>query len=241
VQRKIFFYDLWNKLHSGGSQPTIEEIKALLASLDASCCGENDCGCSPTPPSPPPKPETNPSPIILDLDGDGVKTVDLTNGAYFDHDGNRFAEKSGWVGPNDAILVRDLNNNGQIDDGGEIFGDNTLLANGQKATNGFEALAELDANGDGLVDQNDAGFSTLKLWRDANGNGTVEAGELLTLAEAGVASLDVAYANRIIPTKMGTNTGRAVPSPAKTALRAKWRMSGSKAIRRTADIWTKLR
>jgi hypothetical protein len=155
-----------------------------------------ECDDVPPPPGSPTTPPTTSSPIILDLDGDGVKTVDLANGAYFDHDGNRFAEKSGWVGPNDAILVRDLNDNGQIDDGGETFGDNTLLANGQKAANGFEALAELDANNDGVVDQNDEGFSTLKLWRDANGNGTVEAGELLSLAEAGVASLDVAYAQQ---------------------------------------------
>ncbi|MDR1921444.1 MAG: hypothetical protein LBS31_06845 [Candidatus Adiutrix sp.] len=125
-----------------------------------------------------------------------METAGLEAGVYFDHDGNRFAEKMGWVGSDDAILARDLNGNGQIDDGGEMFGNNAILANGQKAASGFEALAELDANGDGVVDQNDEGFSILKLWRDANGNGTVEEGELLTLTEAGAASLNVAYSRR---------------------------------------------
>jgi hypothetical protein len=46
------------------------------------------------------------------------------------------------------------------------------------------------------VDQNDEESSSVKLWLDANGNGTVEEGELLTLAEAGVASLSVDYSQQ---------------------------------------------
>ena len=84
---------------------------------------------------------TTRSPLILDLDGNGVETVSVNDGVYFDHDGNGFAEKSGWVSENDGILVRDLNNNGQIDGGNELFGDQTLLSDGTKAANGFEALA----------------------------------------------------------------------------------------------------
>ena len=52
------------------------------------------------------------SPLTLDLDGDGVETVSVNDGVYFEHDGNGFAEKSGWVSKDDAILVCDLNNNG---------------------------------------------------------------------------------------------------------------------------------
>jgi len=37
------------------------------------------------------------SPIVFDLDGDGVETSALRVGAYFDHDGNGFAEQTGWV------------------------------------------------------------------------------------------------------------------------------------------------
>ena len=73
------------------------------------------------------------SPLALDLDGDGVETTTVESGVYFDHDDNGFAEKSGWVGKDDGLLVRDINNNGLIDDGTELFGNNSVLSSGQKA------------------------------------------------------------------------------------------------------------
>jgi len=48
---------------------------------------------------------TYPSPIILDLDGDGIETVALASGAWFDHAADGFAERSGWVGRDDALLA----------------------------------------------------------------------------------------------------------------------------------------
>jgi Ca2+-binding RTX toxin-like protein len=143
------------------------------------------------------------SPIVLDLDGDGVETVSAEGGVYFDHDGNRFAEKSGWVGGDDALLIRDLNGNGIIDGGSELFGNNTLLANGKKAANGFEALAELDSNGDGIVDKNDAAWSQLKLWQYKDGDGVLDAGEMLTMEDGGVAGLNVGYKNQTVTDKNG--------------------------------------
>ncbi len=77
--------------------------------------------------------ETTRSPLVVDLDGDGVETTTVEKGTHFDHDGNGFAERSGWVGKDDGLLVRDINNNGLIDDGTELFGNNTVLSNGQKA------------------------------------------------------------------------------------------------------------
>ena len=133
------------------------------------------------------------SPLILDLDGNGVETLDMASGVYFDHDGNGFAQQSGWVHPKDGLLVLDRNGNGLIDDGSELFGNNTLLSNGAYAVNGFEALAELDANGDGVIDANDAAFGDLRVWRDLNGDGITDAGELFTLSELGIASLNLAY------------------------------------------------
>lgn len=133
------------------------------------------------------------SPIALDLNGDGITTTSVTAGTHFDHDGNGFAEQTGWVNAQDGILVRDLNGNGTIDTGRELFGSETLLANGQKAANGYAALAELDTNLDGQIDQQDAAYTTLKIWKDANGDGYSSADELYTLADAGVQSIATGY------------------------------------------------
>ncbi len=139
--------------------------------------------------------QTTTSPLILDLDGDGVETTSLAHGVFFDHDGNGFAEQSGWVGKDDGLLVLDRNGNGTIDEGSELFGNNTTLSNGNKAANGFAALRELDSNLDGVIDANDAAYASLRVWKDADGDGITDEGELLTLEEAGVARIALNYTN----------------------------------------------
>lgn len=88
-------------------------------------------------------------PLTLDLDGDGIETIGINanNNVLFDHDGDGAKHGTGWVSADDAMLVLDRNNNGTIDNGRELFGDNTQLANGRFAADGFAALAELDING----------------------------------------------------------------------------------------------
>lgn len=102
---------------------------------------------------------TTRSPLVVDLDGDGAETTTMEDGIHFDHDNNGFAEKTSWVGKDDGLLVRDINNNGKIDNGTELFGNNTVLSNGQKATNGFEALKDLDSNNDGVFNNQDAALA----------------------------------------------------------------------------------
>ncbi|MBZ0146916.1 MAG: hypothetical protein K8F62_05145, partial [Pseudorhodoplanes sp.] len=133
------------------------------------------------------------TPIILDIDGDGIETIGVFAGAYFDHDGNGFAEATGWVAPDDGLLVWDRNANGRIDDGSELFGNRTRLNNGSLASNGYAALAELDENYDGKVDIGDSAWSSLLIWRDFDSDGYTDANELITLADAGVAALFTTY------------------------------------------------
>jgi Ca2+-binding RTX toxin-like protein len=133
------------------------------------------------------------SPIILDLDGTGINTVGFDSEVYFDHDGNGFAQLTGWVGANDGLLVWDRDGNGVIDNGGELFGDNTVLTNGLTAVNGFAALAEHDSNGDGIIDTNDAIWAELRVWRDVSQDGVTREGELVTLDELGITSINLAY------------------------------------------------
>ena len=134
-----------------------------------------------------------PSPIVLDLDGDGIETLSNSGGVYFDHAGDGFAEQSGWISQDDGFLVRDLNGNGKIDSGLELFGSETFLKNGQKASNGFIALQELDDNFDGKVDSNDSAFETLRVWRDLNRDGQSQENELFSLNDSGVRSVNVGY------------------------------------------------
>jgi hypothetical protein len=53
----------------------------------------------------------------------------------------------------------------------------------------------LDLDGDGVINAADQAFASLQVWKDADGDGVTDAGELLSLEQAGVASLKVAYTN----------------------------------------------
>ncbi|ECW1082974.1 hypothetical protein F3U23_21010 [Salmonella enterica] len=134
-------------------------------------------------------------PIIIDLNGDGVKTISKSAGLVFDHDGNLFAENTGWVSPEDGLLVLDKNHDGKIGSGNELFGSNTILNNGQKAQNGYEALREYDENHDGMIDKNDSIWSQLKVWQDKNSNASVDDGELLSMEQLKITGVKLNYQN----------------------------------------------
>lgn len=86
------------------------------------------------------------------------------------------------------ILALDLNHNGQIDSGAELFGDATKLSHGGKATNGFEALKQYDTNHDEKIDANDQIFKTLVLWQFKTGPKVFH-----TLHSKQVRSIDLKY------------------------------------------------
>jgi Ca2+-binding RTX toxin-like protein len=132
-------------------------------------------------------------PLTLDLDGDGIETIGTssTNPVLFDHDGDGVKNGTGWVKPDDGFLVFDRNGNGTIDTGAELFGDSTPLYAGGLAADGFAALAQEDTNQDGVVNNQDANWNSLEVWRDLNQDGVSQADELLTLAQAGVTSFNV--------------------------------------------------
>lgn len=92
---------------------------------------------------------------------------------HFDFDGDGFAEYTEWISDTQGLLVWDRNQNGIIDDGKELFGDDSVLNSGKKSRDGFEALADFDTNGDGCVDASDDGWSKLRVWMD-NGDGSAQ-------------------------------------------------------------------
>ncbi|MGX5728248.1 hypothetical protein ACWKWZ_24690, partial [Metapseudomonas otitidis] len=130
-------------------------------------------------------------PLSLDLDGDGIETVGANAGITFDFDGDGLKTGTGWVKGDDGFLVLDRNGNDQIDNGGELFGVDTVKANGQKATDGFDALKDFDSNGDGVFDAQDTQFTNVKIWQDTNQDGIAQNGELKTLAEHNIVAINL--------------------------------------------------
>ena len=143
-------------------------------------------------------------PLTLDLNGNGLETVPVsaTNPVYFDLTGEGVQSSVGWVAPNDGFLTLDRNGDGLINDGTELFGDatpayeaGTTTPTTGKTADGFEALAQEDTNGDGVVNSADANFANLRVWQDANQDGISQAGELKTLSDLGIESFNVTSIN----------------------------------------------
>jgi hypothetical protein len=156
------------------------------------------------------------SPLILDLNGDGAtSTFIYDTKTYFDLDNDGMRERTGWVQSGDGLLVLDKNSNGIIDNGNELFGNYTKDAIGAYSDNGFDALVQYDTNKDGVIDSNDDIYSVLQVWQDANNDGITNVGELYSLSELGVASINLSYVtidaleerNSIFQTSTFTTTG----------------------------------
>lgn len=131
------------------------------------------------------KPSPPRDPLVLDLDGDGVELIPVDgSSAHFDFGGDGFAERTGWVASDDAILVRDANGDSVVSGASELFGNETQ--------DGFTALKSFDSNNDGTIDASDAVFADLKLWRDLDGDGVSDSGELFALSAYDISAINLA-------------------------------------------------
>ncbi|MBQ4863646.1 hypothetical protein J8L98_18355, partial [Pseudoalteromonas sp. MMG013] len=132
-------------------------------------------------------------PLVFDLNGDGINTVNIDTGVLFDHSRNAVKTATGWVAPDDGLLVLDINNNGLIDNGGELFGDNTIIdpTTSETAIHGFHALAQHDKNADNQINSQDSVYANLKIWQDSNLDGISQTSELNTLEYWKIASISL--------------------------------------------------
>jgi hypothetical protein len=90
-------------------------------------------------------------PLMINLEGGPVGLSDLT--FEFDLDSDGEVEQISQTASGSGFLVFDKNNNGEIDDGSEMFG--------PQSGQGFAELREYDDDGNGWIDENDAIYSEL--------------------------------------------------------------------------------
>jgi Ca2+-binding RTX toxin-like protein len=132
------------------------------------------------------------SPLMFDLDGDGIEITQQSAGQItFDHNADGIATSTAWASSDDGLLAFDRDGNGTIDSGRELFGNNTQLANGQNAADGYAALRELDSNADGVINASDAAYAQLRIWRDLDQDTHSDSGELQSLEEAGITQINL--------------------------------------------------
>lgn len=130
-------------------------------------------------------------PILFDLNGDGIQTTSTPyQGRNYDYNNDGFAEKIAWAANGDGVLVCDTNNDGQIQGSSDIVLTSTLC--------------EYDTNEDGVIDANDDNFNNLKIMK-------VD-GSILSMEEAGIASINITNINNRTYVDENGNTRTATGS-----------------------------
>ena len=107
--------------------------------------------------------------------------------AFYDIDGDGYRERMAWVSADDGLLAYDKNGDGEISGREEL----SFVDYVPGARTDLEGLAHFDSNGDGRLDASDAEWGRFRAWRDLDQDGESDAGELQTLSEAGITSIDL--------------------------------------------------
>ncbi|OZG73925.1 hypothetical protein BTA51_09080 [Hahella sp. CCB-MM4] len=114
-------------------------------------------------------------PLVLNFATD-ILSLD-SNTFFFDLDSDGDQESIAALGAGSGYLVLDANQNGEVDDGSELFGPQT--------GSGFGELARYDSDGNRWIDEADPVFEQLRVWVDAG----TENQRLATLSEVGVGAI----------------------------------------------------
>lgn len=93
-------------------------------------------------------------PLVINLDSDTVSVSDQK--FYFDLDADGKEDSISMLNEGSGYLALDLNGDGKINDGSELFG--------TKSGNGFADLAKYDSDGNGWIDEGDEIWDKLLIW-----------------------------------------------------------------------------
>lgn len=114
-------------------------------------------------------------PLVINFDGTAPQLSQTKFSFDLNSDGT--SESVSFAGPGSGFLSLDLNNDGTINNGTELFGPQT--------GNGFTELAGYDQDNNGWIDENDSIYQKLRIWtKDADGNN-----HLFALGEKGIGAI----------------------------------------------------
>jgi len=114
-------------------------------------------------------------PLVINFDGQAAQLT--TDKFYFDIDSDGTQEDISFVKSNSGFLALDLNHDGIVNNGKELFGPNS--------GNGFADLAKYDSDGNQWIDENDPIYQNLRIWtKDADGNE-----QLFALGQKGIGAI----------------------------------------------------
>ncbi len=114
-------------------------------------------------------------PLVINLDTDIAQVSDQK--FFFDLDQDGTEEEISSLKSGSGFLALDLNGDGVINDGGELFG--------TKSGNGFADLAKYDSDGNGWIDEADDIWKKLLIWtKDEDGSD-----KLYHLSDLGVGAI----------------------------------------------------
>jgi hypothetical protein len=103
-------------------------------------------------------------PLVINFGGTAAQLQ--SKRFQFDLDGDGKAENVPMLAGGSGYLALDMNGNGKVDSGKELFG--------ALSGNGFAELARYDGDQNGWIDGNDAVFDKIKVWTpDGNGGGAL--------------------------------------------------------------------
>lgn len=120
-------------------------------------------------------------PLIINFDGTAAQLGNRTMG--FDIDADGLADDLPELAAGKGYLAMDLNSDGLINDGHELFG--------PSSGNGFRELSRYDDDGNGWIDENDNAFNRLSvLGFDEAGNQVLQG-----IASRGIGAIATAYSS----------------------------------------------
>lgn len=135
------------------------------------------------------------TPLVLKFDAAPVQ-MQASPAATFDIDDLGACVTTDWPTTATPWLALDVDKDGTIDSGRELFGSGTRIEGNRRARNGFMALSALDSDNNGRIDASDERFGELVLWSDHDGDKRGTFAEMESLTVRSVLSIELDYAVR---------------------------------------------